>query len=105
MRIEILHVAGCPGLVPAIQLVQEVLTAEGLEARIETVLVTDANLSSVRGFAGSPTILLNGRDVEPGASPALSLSCRLYQNPQAPGLPRRELVAASIQKARADESR
>src|SRR5437867_2485040 len=70
MRVEILYLAGCPNHPPAVGRVLEVLQAEGVSAELVEVEVKDAATAGETGFPGSPTIRIDGRDVEPGARPA-----------------------------------
>ena len=65
MKIEILHVANCPNHAVAIGRLREVLSAEMFEAQVSEILVDDAALARSLRFPGSPTIRVNGRDVEP----------------------------------------
>lgn len=54
-------------------------------------------------FLGSPTIRVDGRDVEPGADDRneFALSCRVYPSPEGTsGLPLRSWVRASLERAR-----
>jgi hypothetical protein len=48
--------AGCPTHPAAVKLVKHVLAAEGVEAEIHEVLVSDEAMASDLGFRGSPTI-------------------------------------------------
>ncbi|MFJ8111049.1 hypothetical protein [Streptomyces sp. NPDC096132] len=79
-RVELLWWSGCPSHKTARAMLEEAMTGLGLDpAGIETVqVVTDADAARER-FTGSPTIRVDGRDIEPpeeDASPALA--CRVY---------------------------
>ncbi|MGH9508818.1 MAG: DF family (seleno)protein, partial [Terriglobales bacterium] len=93
MKIEILYVPGCPHLQPAAELVERVLLEEGVRAEVQQVLVADEATAATLRFAGSPTVLVNGRDVEPAVVAGQGgLSCRLYANHGAPGIPSRDAL-------------
>lgn len=65
IKIEVLSLADCRGTPPTIDLINSV--ASGLEISIEisqTVIVTAEDAVENR-FAGSPTVRVNGLDVEP----------------------------------------
>ena len=62
-EITILHVEGCTGAVEARAVVSE-LAAERTDIRVIDVLVEDEDQALAHGFRGSPTVLVNGRDVE-----------------------------------------
>ncbi len=78
MQITLLHVADCPNLELARERLGVAVAGLGVAATITDRLVTDAAEAARRGFAGSPTILVDGADpfVAPDLSP--SLACRLY---------------------------
>lgn len=89
---------GCPHAAPAAALVEEVAAEAGLEVSVKIRDVAD-RLDPL--FRGSPTILVNGRDVDPDAAspPAASdaLSCRIYSTPAGPqGLPPRGWVRDAL---------
>ena len=64
MKIEILYFAGCPNHAPAISQVRKALHQEGVTAEMIEVEVKDADRARAAGFPGSPTIRVNGQDVE-----------------------------------------
>ena len=101
MRIEILSVPGCPSRARALDLVRQALSAMNVRAEILEILVEDNHEAARLSFSGSPTIRINGRDVEPLSTPtaAFALQCRLYLNPENPGVPRRESVIRAIRAA------
>jgi hypothetical protein len=102
VKVEVLYVAECPSHRAAVELVQEVLAAQGVAAEIQEVLVKDGEMARELGFPGSPTIRINGRDVagEPQKAPSFALSCRLYSGSEPAGLPRAEMVHRAVLEAR-----
>lgn len=78
MKIELLHIVGCPNTDIAEANARAALDALGLGAvPIELVTIrTEAEAVSTR-FGGSPTILVDGVDLFPTA-PVHSLACRVY---------------------------
>ena len=67
MKIEVLYVPGCPNYQPAVERIQKVLMSESLRADIEGISVSSEVAARVLRFPGSPTIRVNGTDVEPKA--------------------------------------
>jgi len=102
MKIEVLYVAECPAHPAAVELVKDILRAEGVEAEIREILVEDQLSARRLGFCGSPTIRVNGRDVAgPPTSPeGFALSCRLYAGSSEVGLPPAEMVRRAVLQAR-----
>lgn len=99
MKIEILYVAGCPNHGPAAEWLKQALESEGVSAKIEQVLVRDHGMAESLGFPGSPTIRIDGRDVEPESSLGRpGLACRLYHDPEAggAGIPSLDLIRRAV---------
>lgn len=83
MRIEFLWFDGCPNHLEARRALEGVLATRGLApARIESVRVDESTAEALR-FPGSPTIRIDGRDIEPRFRDpgAYALSCRVYETP------------------------
>jgi hypothetical protein len=62
-EITILHVEGCSGAVEVRAVVSE-LAATRADVTVIEVLIENETEAVARGFRGSPTVLVNGRDVE-----------------------------------------
>ena len=79
--IEVLHVQDCPNYPGTLALVQRVLADLGIDAEVRTSLIIDQAAAEQARFAGSPTVRVDGRDVEPGSEGAseISVGCRLYR--------------------------
>lgn len=79
MVVEFLYVDRCPGgeqLLPSLRRLAEERDAELVERLIET-----ADDAEAQRFLGSPTVRVDGVDVEPGACcrTDFGLKCRLYR--------------------------
>jgi hypothetical protein len=101
-RIEILYFEGCPNHEPARQLVAQIASELGLRPSIELVEVSDANAAAQMRFLGSPTVRVDGRDVEPGAEARtdFALSCRVYPSEHgAAGQPQGAWIRAALVEA------
>jgi hypothetical protein len=79
--IEVLTFEGCPHAQPAIDLVERVVAELGVAAQVRRIDVPDPETAKAHRFLGSPTIRVNGRDVEPGADERSDfvMSCRIYR--------------------------
>ena len=84
VEIEILAFAGCPNVAAARHNVEEAMREEGRAAHIVEVEVDTPELATAHRFLGSPSIRINGRDVEPGAEDRADygLMCRTYRRAQ-----------------------
>lgn len=80
-RIEILSFHGCPNRAPAIALVSAIVAEIGAEAAVSVIDVPDAEAAARTHFLGSPTIRVNGRDIEPGADDRREFvhGCRVFR--------------------------
>lgn len=106
MIIDVLYFEGCPNHVPARDLVQSVLTELGMTAEVRDVKVTDAADAQSKGFLGSPSVRLDGIDVEPSAAgnERFGMMCRVYRYQDiASGIPPREMIETALQTARMRE--
>lgn len=79
-RVELLWWSGCPSWEEAGRIVREEMAAAGLDpaALVAREVRTDP-AAEREGFVGSPTIRVDGRDVQdPGGEPT-GLTCRVYR--------------------------
>ena len=81
-RVEILYFEGCPNHEPARELVEQVAAELGLQPAIELVEVADADAATRLRFLGSPSVRVEGCDVEPGADERSDFvfACRVYRS-------------------------
>ena len=103
VRIEIYYVAGCPNRQTPVNRVKAVLSALGVVGELREVQI-NPNWASVLHFIGSPTVHVNGRDIEPSArtSNEFSVSCRTYREEElVEGAPSKKLIRQAILEASA----
>lgn len=67
MKIELLYFDGCPNHEALLPHLGELLGRAEIASAAEVVHVPDAAAAEQQRFLGSPTLRVNGRDVEPGA--------------------------------------
>jgi hypothetical protein len=81
-RVEILYFEGCPNHQPARMLVERLAAQLRIEPEIRLVEVADPDTAVELRFLGSPTVRVDGADVEPGADERrdFALSCRIYRS-------------------------
>ena len=103
MKIEVLYVPGCPNYQPAVERIQKVLVSESLRVDIERVPVNSDAEAKALQFPGSPTIRINGTDVEPNQTNVTGLACRLY--PNSSGVPSEEMLRLALSRANQAERR
>jgi hypothetical protein len=72
MKLEILKTEGCSHGAEAERLVREVVAALVPDAELGVTVVESPERAVALGFAGSPTVRVDGVDLEPGVSAATS---------------------------------
>ena len=105
MKIEIFYFSGCPNRAPAVARVREVLQQEGTDADLVEVEVAEPAAAERVGFLGSPSIRVNGQDIEPAAREArgFGMMCRTYvDGDQRVGVPPPEWIRAALRAARGE---
>jgi len=97
MQIEVFYFEDCPHYLPTVERINAVLREEGSSAEVREVLVTDVSTAKRVRFLGSPTVRVNGIDIEPAARGRrdFGLMCRRY----AGGAPSHELIRAAVRSA------
>ena len=102
IKVHFLWWEGCPSHPGAWQRLQDVLAEMQIEADVESVEVTTDEQAEEWHFPGSPTIQVNGEDIDPNASdqPA-RLTCRLYfkEDGRPSPLPSEAMIKRAILKA------
>ena len=101
MKIEILYVPGCPNLRPAADAVTRLLAAASLAVEISSIPVHSEVQAQTLRFPGSPTIRVNGNDVEPESASTVGLACRLYRNRS--GIPGDDAIRRALAQAKGKE--
>jgi hypothetical protein len=110
MKIEVLYIEGCPYHRLAVDEIADELRAHKINASVEELEVTDSTMAEELRFLGSPSIRIDGLDIEPEARKVQSFGfgCRTYSDSAgrrsglpAIGLIRQALLEASISEAAA----
>jgi hypothetical protein len=99
VTIEFLYWEGCPSHPEARALLEEVLQSRGLDAHVAVREVRTQEEAEQLAFPGSPTIRVDGRDVDPsGANNRPALNCRIYSLPdgRVSPVPTREQLEAAL---------
>jgi hypothetical protein len=78
--VELLWWEGCPSTDEALAMLRDEMSALGLDAQaIEVHEVSTEADAQRKEFVGSPTIRVDGRDVQPVPEEPIGLSCRVYR--------------------------
>ncbi len=101
MRVELLYFSGCPGYQRVLPVLKALAAEAGVEGGIELQAVETLDDAERRRFLGSPTIRVDGEDIEPGAGERtdFGLKCRLYRTGEdASGQPGEDMIRAALAK-------
>jgi len=103
MRVELVYFDGCPNYRELLPTLRETLARTGVPDEIELRRVKSVEEAERERFLGSPTVRVNGRDVDPMADERTDygITCRLYRVSGANvGVPPQRWIAAAIDHAR-----
>jgi hypothetical protein len=83
VTLELLYFDGCPNHEALLPHLERLLRGAEISADIRPTRIEDDNAAQDERFLGSPTVRVDGRDVEPGAEERddFGLKCRLYRTP------------------------
>jgi hypothetical protein len=79
IKIHFLYSRDCPSHKEALERLRKVLFEEHVETSVDVIEVKTDEQATELKFPGSPTILINGHDINPQPTQRYSLSCRAYQ--------------------------
>jgi hypothetical protein len=79
-QVELLWWEGCPSSEEAHELVRRLMVETGLDPEsLRSIEVATEETAEREGFVGSPTIRVDGRDIQPPSEPEPpGLTCRIY---------------------------
>src|SRR5712691_8201210 len=100
--VEVFYIDGCPNRQLAVERVNELLHEFGLNGNVLEIPVTDSASAIAARFLGSPTIRVNGVDIEPSSrtSSQFGVTCRMYlDGPEREGVPPVALIRRALLEA------
>ena len=102
LEIALLWFESCPNHRAARRLLHEALAETGIEANIQDIRIDEHEQAVCLRFQGSPTIRVDGRDVQPTPEEETpyGMACRIYRTPDGPqGFPTKALIRAALARA------
>ena len=97
MRVELLYAEDDPASMPARQNLVEVLTEDAFETPIQMVAVGSDEDAELLEMRGTPTIRIDGSDIDPDWAGPVGLAPRDYgEGP----VPPKELIRRAVERAR-----
>jgi hypothetical protein len=100
LRVTFQYMDDCPSHEQALARLRKVLDEEGISVRIDVIKIESDEQAKRLRFVGSPTILVNDRDIDPQANDRYGLACRAYQLEEGriSPLPSEEMIRRAIRR-------
>jgi len=97
-KVEVLYFEGCPNHAPVKEMVWRILEREKIQAEVRAIEVGDVETAQTLRFLGSPSVRVNGVDIEPGRENDPPLyGCRTYTvEGKTTGVPPAEWLVAAF---------
>ena len=100
--VELLYFEGCPNYRDARAEIERIAAEESVDLDLRLVEVTSPAQAEALHFLGSPTVRVDGHDVEPGADDrhAFVLACRVYRTDSGVrGQPAESWIRAALRRS------
>ena len=97
MRVQLLYADGDPAAMPARQNLVEVLTEDAFETTIQMVSVASVEDAAFLDLRGSPTIRIDGLDIDPDWDGPVGLDARDYGSGP---VPPKAIIRRAVERAR-----
>ena len=100
MKIELFFLRDCPNYLETRALLEDTLEKEGLAVPIEMVEVTTEKQAKELLFPGSPTIRLDGYDIDDDSAKTSEhgLRFRKYKSPNPRGIATRAIISQGVKR-------
>lgn len=102
MEVEFLYCAECPSHEAALERLKKVLSEAGWRGIVRVTEISSLEQALERNFPGSPTILLDGEDIdsEGRAGETPGLGCRIYrvEDGRVSPLPSEKMIRAALDR-------
>jgi hypothetical protein len=98
VRVSFLYYEDCPSYDLALERLREVMAEEGVPGDVEVIKVETEKRARELRFVGSPTIRLDGQDIDPPCDAHYALTCRAYhlEDDRISPLPPRDMIRLAL---------
>ncbi len=79
MQVSFLYYEDCPSYDLALERLREVMAEESIPGEVEVIKVDTEDQACELRFVGSPTIRVDGQDIDPPRDFTYALTCRAYR--------------------------
>jgi len=98
VAIDLLYFDGCPSYRQTWNDILDVLVGENIDASVRLIAVEDIDRAQELRFAGSPTVKVNGHDLEDYQGNGV-MACRVYKENDGKGWPSKTLLRERVRSA------
>jgi hypothetical protein len=107
LRVKFLYYEECPSHALALERLRAVMAEEGVADDVEVVKVETEEQARELRFVGSPTIRVDGQDMDPPDDSRYALTCRAYrlEDGRISPLPSKDMIQRALRspaKGRSD---
>jgi hypothetical protein len=98
VRVSFLYYEECPSHDLALERLREVMAEEGIPGEVEVLKVETEEQARELRFVGSPTIRVDGQDIDPPTEPRYALTCRVYRldDDRISALPSKDMIQRAL---------
>ena len=98
MRVSFLYYEECPSHDLALERLREVMAEEGISDEVEVLKVETEDQARELRFVGSPTIRVDGQDIDSPSDPRYALTCRAYrlEDDRISPLPSKDMIRRAL---------
>jgi hypothetical protein len=98
MRVSFLYYEVCPSHDLAFERLREVLAEERISTEVEVIKVETEDQARELRFVGSPTIRVDGQDIDSPSDSRYALTCRAYrlEDGRISPLPSRDMIRRAL---------
>ncbi|ODS31485.1 MAG: putative dehydrogenase subunit [Candidatus Scalindua rubra] len=103
VKIDILFIENCPGVIPTTKHIKDIIADEAIDAEINLILIETLEDARRLHFTGSPSVRINGMDIETnsGHTKDYGLRSRLYYiDGKQSGHPSKSMIRNAIKKVK-----
>ncbi len=98
MRVSFLYYEECPSHDLALERLRDVMAEEGIPDEVGVIKVETEDQARQLCFVGSPTIRVDGQDIDPSSDPRYALTCRAYrlEDDRISPLPSKDMIRRAL---------
>jgi len=99
LRVSFLYYEECPSHELALERLREVMAEESIANEVEVIKVETEEQAHELRFVGSPTIRVDGQDIDPPIDSGYALTCRVYhlEDDRISPLPSKDMIRRALQ--------